>query len=397
MESAHTLQASQTAEVLLSNHAFVGTVIAFGTDAEKRRWRLVAKTWHLIVSETPDYFTHLTFNSMMKNTIQVVLFSGKRLVHLECANATDELLTACAGASPFLQHLLVAPSPSLTMVPAVWDLRTLDVRGCFRVLKALPTVCTSLRELKLGWWKEADPDGRQTEHGLLEWGSEAFDIVGAIASKAKKLQALHIRGHWPPGDFKALANLTELEVLHIPYAITIDNQTVRCLSNLPSLKALNLRACRVDAPTLRNLVELNMSCSFLTCESLISLAGQCPNLQCLDLCYAPRLNRTVLRRLAEFALPLKMFGLGGFELRDEDLAFIINTWGDLENLGIGGAKVSNEGLAALTRLCKLKFLSAHKLTLIEEDTVWKLLQQLEEVDLEDCTYKTPPSGDLLKA
>lgn len=397
--------------------AAVLLVLGFGQNVERMRWSVISRVWHVTVSESPDLFRELQLDMVRTQEAaeRLVRVSGARLVRLECRFATDELLRTCSEVAPSLRHLMVAPCPDLTALPTTWSLETLDVRGSISVFDALPAMCNSLRELKVGWWKEQDPDGRETslQEWLLQWRdwlfqhnsqvpfnvrdvSGAADLVGNLASEASCLRVLHLHGHVFPANFDALADLMDLEAIHLPYA-NISAPTVSRLAKLPRVKALNLRACRVDVPDVQNLEFLNASCTHIKSSSLARLGAHCPQLRVLDLCYAPMLDRTVLPSLAEFHHPLEMLGLGGFNLTDADLELIVRTWCGLKNLGIGCAKAGSQGLRALCSLPQLKRLCAHQLQSLEEVVVWELLQHMEQVDLSDCQWVKEPSAEVMAA
>eukprot|EP00931_Biecheleriopsis_adriatica_P105837 TRINITY_DN80362_c0_g1_i1.p1 TRINITY_DN80362_c0_g1~~TRINITY_DN80362_c0_g1_i1.p1 ORF type:complete len:428 (-),score=65.85 TRINITY_DN80362_c0_g1_i1:244-1476(-) len=389
------------------HHPFEAAVLECGSDDEKMLWRQVASAWNNAAARSPELFRELRLENRLDGLARhsLVRLAGVRLLRLQCSFATEGLLTACALASPLLRHLDVAPSPDLASVPTSWALESLDVRGCLRVINSqLPLACsTSLRSLKIGYWKESDPDGA---HGdLREWLSRvigrysqvALDIVASISNRAQKLCELHINGLVLPERFGALAGLKELESLSLPYAYRLTADAATQISSLPRLRSLNLRACQVDASRLANMEKLNMSCTLLTTASLLHAAEQSPNLRVLDLCYAQMLERTVLPQLAQHHLPLEMLGLGGFSLLDEDMVLITRTWPSLRNLGIGSSNVRSQGLCCLLSLPDLKGLCAHKLESLEESVVWELLKKLDEVDLDDCQWTELPSEEVLAA
>lgn len=394
---------------LSSAGAVVLLILGYGENADRMRWSLISHAWQVTLRESPDLFRDLHLDSTAHTAAnQLVKLSGSRLVRLERKFVTDEFLSMCADAAPCLRELLLAPSPDLTSLPTVWNLETLDVRGSLSVLPAIPAVCTSLRHLKLGWWKEQDPDGRQMD--LSDWVpqwvrsrkegqlSRLPDLVGSIALQATHLRVLHIHGHVHPGNFAGLANLAEIEAIHLPYAVYGINASVMSrLSAIPSLKALNIRACNVDVPDVRNLEFLNVSCTRMTPASLARLGPRCPGLRVLDLCYAPLLDRSVLPDLAEHRHPLEMIGLGGFDLDDDDMELIVRTWTGLRNLGIGSAKATARGLRRLCSLPKLTRLCAHKLEQLQESVVWELLQQVQQIDVSDSDWASEPSPELLAA
>eukprot|EP00928_Gymnodinium_smaydae_P032382 TRINITY_DN23470_c0_g1_i1.p1 TRINITY_DN23470_c0_g1~~TRINITY_DN23470_c0_g1_i1.p1 ORF type:complete len:424 (+),score=55.27 TRINITY_DN23470_c0_g1_i1:40-1272(+) len=381
-------------------------VLSFGNSSEQVRWSEVSCAWRKVLQHDPEILTELRLNQTTVPKETLMKTAGQRLLHLDCSFVDDAFLATCAQVSPNLRQLHIAPSPDVTTLPTTWELRSLDVRGCAHasMLRNVQDMCASLRHLKIGWWREHDVDGRDSSvrQWIMNWVNCGV-VVARITKRALQLKEFHMSGYAHPSTVAslALADLRELEILHIPYAICEPSMnTDATLTALPRLRDLNLRACSVDAPPLQNLIKLNMSCTFVTARCLLRTLGRCPELRVLDLCYPQNhqaLDRSILPQLAELNLPLEMLGLGGFSLTDEDLALIVRVWRKLKNIGIGSAKTTNQGLRVLKNLPDLKRLCAHNLPALEETFVWELLGTLEEVDFDKCTWVEEPSDAVREA
>eukprot|EP00929_Paragymnodinium_shiwhaense_P120900 TRINITY_DN92958_c0_g1_i1.p1 TRINITY_DN92958_c0_g1~~TRINITY_DN92958_c0_g1_i1.p1 ORF type:complete len:439 (+),score=102.75 TRINITY_DN92958_c0_g1_i1:28-1317(+) len=369
---------------------------------------VVCASWRRVLASSRELLTELRVGSEKaeppRELVPAVQLAARRLLTLECPYATDAVLEACAKCCPGLRHLLLAPCPDLSELPTVWRLQTLDIRGGLKCLPLPPGLCQTLTVLKMGWFKERDADGRGCD--VMEFVNSWFkrtarDSMEKLAVEARGLKVLHIIGHLHWATFHMLGDLELLEELHLPYASAglsqVDPQkgSLLCrVAKFPGLRSLNLRACSDDAPGLKNIEEINMSCTLFTPESLLHMAACSPKLRVLDLCYAQHLKRRVLPQLAQYRHPLEMLGLGGFDLVDADMALIVEAWPLVRDLGIGSADVTQRGFAELLALTKLRRLSAHKLKHLEEQLVWRVLDLVEEIDLDDGEWVQDPSEKL---
>ena len=325
--------------------------------------------------------------------------AGKRLRVLR--NAGSSALLAAQRKALGVQHLSLRPDAALHSLDRLPPFRlvSLDVRGCFGLIPALPEICTSaLKQLRAGWYSEADPSGRGAmgQDLMLFRETSPNDLISAIAERAPNLEVLEFMGTVTCREHQL--NLTGLQrcpclnTLRLPFSPAIDLAEVASLT----LRDLGLRGCTEvgNVQALGQLDEVNLSCVPMRPEDAIHVAR---GARVIDLCYCEHLTRTVLPPLVRAAgSQVTMFGGGGWGLNDADLTLIAQEWPSLTSLGIGSAKCTATGLQALHGLQKLTRLSAHRLTGLREEAVTALLRALplEAIDLDDSSWEDGPSEEL---
>lgn len=303
------------------------------------------------------------------------------------------------------------------------SLRRLNIRGCNALHQQLPElVGPSLRYLHAGWMSECE-DGLDP----YEW-SRVFPsgLFSQICERSPNLTVLRVPGYilMPRNrgsmedraailaDYTMLgviSSLSRLQRLDLCCAQLLpDNSMLLIVDGCKRLSDLNLRICqRLSDRSLLGIAEglagtlrrINVSCCNFTDRSVRALMMRCRLLRVLDLCYCSSLSADLVRFLcsdASFCPRLKMLGVGGLDVGDEEMALVCEKYGDtMEHLGVGSAsRLTDVGLMRLARIPRLRRLSAHRLSSVSAAGLIAFCSQAESlkaIDAEHATFATPPT------
>lgn len=391
----------------------------------------VCRAWAACIAEHGEFWVSLTpRRSQLPALNQLLQTAGRRLRKLDLSGVGKEAgplpgLAESLRCCPCLEELNVAGCQELTELPEALSqsLRSLNIRGCGPLHRALPSVIGApLRHLEAGWLSEMD-EQRDWDLWPRVFPRRLFQQV---CRKCPNLVTLRVPGYALLGetmnaqllsqlaaDYRGIAEVATLRGLRrldLCYTQALgDDAVVRIAAGCSRLRSLNLRCCTeltdrallAVAQHLREvLVHINISCCEFSERAARRLVTNCRHLKTLDVCYCPQLKPAFVAFLcADPALcpQLRMLGAGGLDVGDAELGAICDKYRDLTHLGIGSAKrLTDAGLHQLTRLTGLRKLSAHQLSGVSCRGLIELCERapgLQRIDAECCSFSSPAQSD----
>ncbi|EFJ31715.1 hypothetical protein SELMODRAFT_87311 [Selaginella moellendorffii] len=339
----------------LNNHLLVKILEKLDEVVDRKSWRLTCKRFYAAGAESQK--TMRLFNSELLPRALARHTGIESLDLSSCIKITDEDLALVGElAGTRLRSLGLARMGGFTVAGIV-----ALARNCSALVELDLRCCNSLGDLELaavcqlGSLRKLDLTGC---YMISDAG------LGCLAAGCKKLQVVVLKGCVGISDaglcFLA-SNCKELTTIDVSYT-EITDDGVRCLSNLPSLRVLNLAACSNvgDAGLTRtstSLLELDLSCCRSVTNVGISFLSK-RSLQFLKLgfCSPVKKRSQITGQLLEAVgklTQIQTLKLAGCEIAGDGLRFVGSCCLQLSDLSLSKCRgVTDSGMASIFHGCK---------------------------------------------
>eukprot|EP00755_Sulcionema_specki_P006609 Sspe_Gene.35915::Locus_17392_Transcript_1_1_Confidence_1.000_Length_1612::g.35915::m.35915 len=294
-------------------------------------------------------------------------------------------------------HLLLPHCPALTELNG----RGVDQHCLLRSLSK-DTIPPNLRKLTIGWHTEYNGgkagQGFAELYNLFEINEALVDVSPLIAPNLTRLElpgfGMAQRGLRPYVDCTKLQTVDLCNCSYID-----DTYVVPLLQNNPNLECINLRNTAISESTMEAMGQncpllkaLNVSLTMVGDSGILWVVEKCPLVESIDLCYTrlPVSPAAVRKIAANYCEQLRLLGIGGNNISDDDLAYVVQHCPSIEHLGIGGCQYLSVRLwDILLGLPDLRCLLVHNLRVIPFDAVMRLIRERGTLRGLDLYYVLP--------